>query len=249
MKIIRFCYRNRISWGKLDGDTVWAFVGRPWNSALRKLELSFKKVTLLAPYDGGKIILAGLNYNDHAREMKMPAPKEPVIFLKPATAVIGHDAKIICPLQSKNVHYEAELAFVVGKKAKNVKLTQAAKYIFGYTCLNDVTARDLQAKDGQWTRAKSFDTFCPLGPFIETDYDWRHKNIQLCLNGSLKQDSTTDNFIFDPPSLLAFISAVMTLYPGDIISTGTPPGVGPIRRGDIVEVAIAGLGRLVNKVT
>jgi 2-keto-4-pentenoate hydratase/2-oxohepta-3-ene-1,7-dioic acid hydratase in catechol pathway len=249
MKVVRFSYRNKISWGTLDDNKIRVFTDCPWNSTLKTQELSLKKVTLLAPYDGGKIILAGLNYKDHAREMNMPIPKEPVIFMKPATAVIGHDAKIIYPTQSKNVHYEAELAFIIGKKAKNVKSSQAAKYIFGYTCLNDVTARDLQAKDGQWTRAKGFDTFCPLGPFIDTTYDWQRKNIRLYLNGLLKQDSTTSNVIFNPSRLLAFISTVMTLYPGDIISTGTPWGVGPMRRGDTVEVVIVGLGRLTNKVT
>jgi 2-keto-4-pentenoate hydratase/2-oxohepta-3-ene-1,7-dioic acid hydratase in catechol pathway len=249
MRIVRFCYRDNISWGKLDGDKVRVFVDRPWNSTLKATNIPLKKIIPLAPYDGGKIILAGLNYKDHAREMNMPIPKKPVIFMKPATSVIGTNDAIVYPTQSKNVHYEAELAFVVGRKARNVKLTQAAKYIFGYTCLNDVTARDLQAEDGQWTRAKGFDSFCPLGPFIETVYDWRHKDIQLYLNSSLKQSSTTDNLIFGPSYLLTFISTIMTLYPGDIISTGTPPGVGPMRRGDTVEVMIVGLGRLANKVT
>ena len=167
----------------------------------------------------------------------------------PDVAVIGPDEKVIAPRMSQNLHYEAELAFIVGRKAKDIKPAQAKKYIFGFTCLNDVTARDLQAKDGQWTRAKSFDTFCPVGPFIETNYDWRHKAVKLYLNGATKQSSTTDNFIFSPFHLLGFISSVMTLYPGDLISTGTPSGVGPMLPGDCVEVVIEGLGALSNKVT
>jgi len=249
MKIVRFKYQKNIFWGKLGNDTVSAFGDYPWNSKLKSKKIPLKGVSLLAPYDGGKVILAGLNYKDHAREMKMPTPKEPIIFLKPPTAVTGPDTKIVYPAQSKNLHYEAELAFIVGKTAKNIKPADSAKYILGYTCLNDVTARDLQTKDGQWTRAKGFDTFCPLGPWIETAYDWRHKAIKLCLNGGVRQASTTDNFIFDPHYLLAFISSVMTLYPGDVVSTGTPPGVGPMLSGDCVEVTIEGLGALTNKVT
>ncbi|MBU2044132.1 MAG: fumarylacetoacetate hydrolase family protein [Candidatus Omnitrophica bacterium] len=196
-----------------------------------------------------KIILCGLNYRDHAKELKMKIPKEPVIFLKPLTTLIGPGDKIIYPKGVKRLDYEAELALVIKKKAKGIPFKEARKYILGFTCLNDVTARDLQNKDGQWTRAKSFDTFCPLGPHVETDLDVSNLRIQTYLNRKLKQDSTTSQLIFSVGYLVTFISKVMTLFPGDIISTGTPPGVGPMKPGDIVEVKIEGIGTLRNEVT
>src|SRR3989338_7178718 len=182
-------------------------------------------------FNPSKIILTGLNYRDHAKELKMKIPKTPVIFLKPATALIGHQDKIIYPKGVKRLDYEAELALVIKKKARNVSFGQAKDYILGYTCLNDVTARDLQEKDGQWTRAKSFDTFCPAGPRMETELDTSNLKIQSYLNGKLKQDSTTRRLIFSPAYLVFFISQIMTLLPGDIISTGTPAGVGPMHPG------------------
>ena len=195
-----------------------------------------------------KIIAIGLNYYDHARELKMPVPDHPIMFIKPASAVIMNGGSIIYPRQSKNVHYEGELAMVIGKKAKNVKKSDANKYIKGFTCANDVTARDLQNIDGQWTRAKSFDTFCPLGPRIIKNIDPMNLNIRTRINGKTKQNSNTKNMIFNVYELVSFVSSVMTLLPGDVILAGTPPGVGPLKIGDIVEVEIEKIGILKNMV-
>jgi 2-keto-4-pentenoate hydratase/2-oxohepta-3-ene-1,7-dioic acid hydratase in catechol pathway len=202
-------------------------------------------MTVLKP---SKIIAIGLNYYDHARELKMPVPDHPIMFIKPASAVIMNGGSIIYPRQSKNVHYEGELAMVIGKKAKNVKKSDANKYIKGFTCANDVTARDLQNIDGQWTRAKSFDTFCPLGPRIIKNIDPMNLNIRTRINGKTKQNSNTKNMIFNVYELVSFVSSVMTLLPGDVILAGTPPGVGPLKIGDIVEVEIEKIGILKNMV-
>jgi len=195
-----------------------------------------------------KIIAIGLNYYDHARELKMPVPDHPIMFMKPASAVIKNGGSIIYPRQSKNVHYEGELAIVIGKKARNISRSAAVKYIRGYTCANDITARDIQNIDGQWTRAKSFDTFCPLGPRVVKDIDPMNLNIRTKVNGRIKQNSNTKNMIFNVHELVSFVSSVMTLLPGDVIITGTPPGVGPLSVGDTVEVEIEGIGILKNKV-
>jgi len=196
-----------------------------------------------------KIIAVGLNYRDHAEELKMPIPKNPILFLKPPTSVIGDGEDIIYPPQVGELHYEAELAVVIGKKGKNIKIQDAAKYIKGFTCANDVTARDQQKADVQWTRAKSYDTFCPLGPALVQNIDPNKLSIKLYLNGEVKQSSNTSNMIFKVEELISFISGIMTLLPGDIIITGTPPGVGPMKKGDTVEVEIEGIGKLKNKVT
>lgn len=196
-----------------------------------------------------KIICVGLNYRDHAEELKMSLPASPIIFLKPPTAVIGDGEDIIYPdWMTKNLHYEAELAIVIGEKAHRISEKDAEKYIEGYTCGNDVTARDLQNLDGQWTRSKSFDTFCPLGPRVVKDLNPNKLDIQLLLNGEIKQSSNTGQMIFKPAYLVSFISQIMTLLPGDVILTGTPPGVGPMRKGDTVVVEIEGIGRLTNKI-
>jgi len=195
-----------------------------------------------------KIIAIGLNYYDHARELKMPVPDHPIMFMKPSSAVIKNGGSIIYPRQSRNVHYEGELAIVIGKKAKNISKSAAGKYIKGYTCANDVTARDIQNIDGQWTRAKSFDTFCPLGPKVVKNIDPLNLNIHTRVNGKIKQNSNTKNMIFNVYELVSFVSSVMTLMPGDVIITGTPPGVGPMHVGNTVEVEIEGIGILKNKV-
>jgi len=195
-----------------------------------------------------KIIAIGLNYYDHARELKMAVPDHPIMFMKPASAVIKNGGSIIYPRQSKNVHYEGELAIVIGKKARNIPRSAAGKYIKGYTCANDVTARDIQNIDGQWTRAKSFDTFCPLGPRIVKGIDPLNLNICTRVNGKIKQNSNTKNMIFDVYELVSFVSSVMTLLPDDVIITGTPPGVGLLSVGDTVEVEIEGIGILKNKI-
>ncbi len=198
-----------------------------------------------------KIVCVGLNYHCHAKELGMNTPHHPIIFLKPASCLIGPKESIIYPKMSKRVDYEAELALIIKDRIKNIKESQVMRHIEGITCLNDVTARDLQKKDGQWTRAKSFDTFCPIGPKIvpwTKDLDPNNLKIQSFLNGKLKQDSNTSNFIFKIEKLVSFISGVMTLFPGDVISTGTPKGIGPMKKGDNVEVRIEGVGSLVNYV-
>ena len=195
-----------------------------------------------------KIICVGTNYGAHARELGMKIPGEPLIFLKPPSSIIYDSQDIIYPRAAERLDYEAELAVVIGKKASRIKGKDAPKYILGYTCLNDVTARDLQKKDGQWTRSKSFDTFCPIGPVIVTDLDPADVKVESYLNGELKQSSSTGDLIFPVNSLVSFISGIMTLMPGDIISTGTPEGVGPMHPGDVIEIKIKGIGSLKNKV-
>ena len=211
----------------------------------RQCELD--ELQFLPPIRPTKIVAVGLNYKDHAAEMQKKLPEEPLIFIKPNSSIIPHLGTIVKPDASKRVDYESELAVVIGKTAKNVKKEEAADYIFGYTCLNDVTARDLQAKDIQYTRAKGFDTFAPVGPYIETEIE-NPSNLQIrgYLNGELKQSSNTSNLIFNPYELIEFISGIMTLFPGDIISTGTPSGVGSLNKGDIFEIEIENIGRLKN---
>ena len=227
---------------EIDGDIFTEF-------KVTEKKYSIKNVKILAPCFPSKVVAVGLNYIDHAKELCMKAPEEPILFMKPSTSVIGPNDNIIYPKMSRRVDYEAELAVVIKDKTKNVKPEEAHTHIFGYTCLNDVTARDLQKKDGQWTRAKSFDTFCPIGPYIVTDINPDNLKIALFLNGQLKQSSFTSNLIFNVQKLVSFISKVMTLFPGDIITTGTPSGIGPLKRGDKVEVVIEKVGRLRNFVS
>ena len=250
MRIVKFIHKNRISWGVLEADSVRPLKAGPFAKLQpAKDKIPVYNVKLLAPAEPGKIILCGLNYRDHAKELKLPLPQEPVIFLKPATALIGHKQGIVYPPDVNRLDYEAELAIVIKKPAKNIPEKKAAGYILGYTCLNDITARDLQKKDVQWTRSKSFDTFCPLGPWVETALDPSSLKIRSYLNGRLVQDSCTSRMIFSVNYLLAFISRIMTLLPGDVISTGTPPGVGRMLPQDKIEVEIEGIGRLINTVT
>ncbi len=206
-----------------------------------------EEVELLAPSQPSKIICVGLNYIEHARELNMQLPEEPILFIKPPSAAIGSGEKIIYPIYSRQVDYEGELAVVIAKRSKDISAQIAWKYILGYTCFNDVTARDLQARDGQWTRAKSFDTFAPFGPWI-ANIDPSEVDIQTRVNGKAKQDSNTSDLIFGIPKLIEFISHIMTLEPGDVIATGTPPGVGPLKKGDVVEIEIEGIGTLRNTV-
>jgi 2-keto-4-pentenoate hydratase/2-oxohepta-3-ene-1,7-dioic acid hydratase in catechol pathway len=195
-----------------------------------------------------KVIALGLNYRDHAEEFKMPIPKEPIIFMKPATAVIYGGGEIIYPKNATRVDYEAELAIVIGKEARNVPADRVAEFIMGYTCLNDVTERDMQTRDGQWTRAKGFDTFCPVGPVITDEIDPNAADVKSFLNGELKQHSNTKNLIFNIGQIVEFVTSVMTLLPGDMIATGTPSGVGPMKPGDEIVIEIEGIGRLANRV-
>ena len=201
--------------------------------------LGLEEVFLLPPCQPTKIVCVGLNYVKHALELKMPLPEEPILFLKPPSCHPGPGRAYRLSSSSQQVDYEGELAVVIGKRCKNILAEEAEKYILGYTCFNDVTARDLQRKDGQWTRAKSFDTFAPFGPWIAR-IDPSDADIQTRINGKVVQKSNTSDLIFDVPKLVQFISGVMTLEPGDVIATGTPPGVGPLQKGDAVEVGSRG---------
>ncbi|MCS7144440.1 MAG: fumarylacetoacetate hydrolase family protein [Archaeoglobaceae archaeon] len=212
------------------------------------LEFPVACIKFLPPVIPSKIVAVGLNYLDHAEELGMPTPEEPIIFMKPPSAVIGDGDSIIIPGASKRVDYEGELAVVIGKRCRNVSKEKAKDFILGYTCFNDVTARDLQAKDGQWTRAKSFDTFAPLGPYVVEIDDPRNLKIETRVNGEIKQRSNTSNMIFDVYSLIEFISSIMTLEAGDVIATGTPAGIGMLKSKDFVEVEIEKIGVLRNSV-
>jgi 2-keto-4-pentenoate hydratase/2-oxohepta-3-ene-1,7-dioic acid hydratase in catechol pathway len=203
---------------------------------------------VLAPCQPTKIVAVGRNYAAHAAELGNETPAEPLIFLKPPSAVIGPGAEILYPSLSQRVDHEAELAVVIGKPAWRVPAHRALEYVLGYTCGNDVTARDLQESDNQWTRAKGFDTFCPLGPWIVTDLDPTHVRIQCRVNGQLRQDGNTSQLAHGIPRLLEYISHVMTLLPGDVILTGTPAGISPLHPGDRVDIEIEGLGTLTNTV-
>ncbi|MDF2615205.1 MAG: 5-carboxymethyl-2-hydroxymuconate Delta-isomerase [Clostridia bacterium] len=206
------------------------------------------KVKILPPCMPSKAVCVGLNYRDHAEELGIAIPKEPVIFMKPPTTIIAHKENIIYPKMSTRVDYEGELGVVIKKTAKNVDEKDAKEFILGYTCANDVTARDLQKKDGQWTVCKSFDTFLPIGPVIETSIDPDHLEIKTYVNDELKQHSNTKHLIFNVYFLISYISQVMTLLPGDIILTGTPAGIGPTRSGDKVSIEIEKIGTLINYV-
>ena len=206
-----------------------------------------EEVFLLPPCQPTKIVCVGLNYVKHAQELKMPLPEEPILFLKPPSAILAPSGQIIYPSSSQQLDYEGELAVVIGKRCKNIQAEEAEKYILGYTCFNDVTARDLQRIDVQWTRAKSFDTFAPFGPWI-AKIDPSDADIETRVNGNVVQKSNTSDLIFNVPQLVQFISGVMTLEPGDVIATGTPPGVGQLQKGDALEVEIEGIGVLKNTV-
>ena len=242
--------------GQIDPDAVVvALAGDPLYAGVkvRDEEHRLADVKLLAPVlPRSKVIGIGRNYAAHAAEMGNDLPPEPLMFLKPNTSVIGPGEAILYPPQTKNLHYEGELAVVIGRICRDVPAEQATDVIFGYTVANDVTARDLQKSDGQWARAKGMDTFCPLGPWIEDDLDphafAEGRRVQTYLNGDLVQDGSTADLIFDIPALVAHVSAAMTLLPGDVILTGTPEGVGPMEVGDDVEVSIEGLGSLANTV-
>lgn len=249
MKFVRYEKDGSINYGSLEGNIVRKIEGDIFKDyRITEESNDINSVRLLSPCVPGKIVAVGINYRDHAVEMEHDLPEDPIIFIKPSTSVIGPEDKIICPEMSKRVDYEAELALVIGKTAKNVKPEDALDYVLGATCLNDVTARDLQKKDGQWTRAKSFDTFAPMGPYIVTGVDYNNLDIELVLNGEIKQKSNTSCFIAKAHQIVSYVSRIMTLDPGDVIATGTPSGVGPMKKGDVVEVRLEGVGVLKNYV-
>ncbi len=234
-----------------DDSVVVALAGDPLYVGinLTDKQVLLSDVRLLAPViPRSKVVGIGKNYAAHAAEMDSDVPAEPLMFLKPNTSVVGPGDPVFYPKQSQNVHYEGELAVVIGRICRDVAPERVDDVIYGYTVGNDVTARDLQRGDVQFTRAKGFDSFCPLGPWIETELDTGDLRVQTHLNGDLKQDGTTKDMIFDVRALVSYVSSVMTLLPGDVILTGTPEGVGPMNVGDEVEVTIAGIGSLTNKV-
>ena len=249
MRTCRFRRGGRELYGVIDGLEVRALSAEPWAGGLPQGP-SFKlsEVTLLAPTVPTKVVAVGRNYRAHARELGNEVPKEPLIFIKPSTAVVGPGAEIRLPEVSKEVHYEAEMACVMGKALGRASAAEAREAVFGWTCLNDVTARDIQRAEAHFTRAKSFDTFCPLGPVIETAMDPLEAVVSCRVNGEQRQRGFAGDMTFDPFALVAFISNVMTLLPGDVVSTGTPEGVGKLERGDWVEVEVSGVGVLKNPV-
>ncbi len=249
MKIVRFTAEHKTKYGILNGELVQVIEDKPFRY-LKPTDHYYQlsEVKLLPPCTPSKIVALGLNYRSHAKEFNAPLPNAPLIFLKPSTAVIGPDADIVYPASSTRVDYEGELAVVIKKPVWRVSIEDALDYVLGYTCFNDVTTRDLQAKDKQWTRAKSFDTFAPIGPCIQTELDPGNVYVETYLNGELKQRGNTSDLIFTVPELINFISNVMTLLPGDIIATGTPSGIGPMYPGDTVEIKIEPIGTLRNYV-
>jgi 2-keto-4-pentenoate hydratase/2-oxohepta-3-ene-1,7-dioic acid hydratase in catechol pathway len=238
--------------GELDDDAVVvALAGDPLYVGMKPTEEQHRlaDVRLLAPVlPRSKVVGIGKNYAAHAAEMGGEVPEEPLMFLKPNTSVVGPGDPVYYPPQTRELHYEGELAVVIGRICRDVPAEQVADVVFGYTVGNDVTARDLQRSDVQFTRAKGFDSFCPLGPWIETELDTGSLRVQTFLNGDVMQDGSTADMIFDVPRLVAHVSSVMTLLPGDVILTGTPEGVGPMQVGDEVDVVVSGIGTLTNKV-
>ena len=250
MKLAHFTTENHARWGVVEGGQVIEVVGSIYGDwELSKSRYLLSSVKILPPDSPNKLIGVGLNYADHCREAGRPIPEEPFIFLKAPTAMIGHEQAIAIPFPDHEIHHEGELTLVIRRAAKNVEPEDALNYVLGYTCGNDVSDRTMQKRDSAPTRGKSLDTFAPLGPFIVTDIGNPDKlQIECLVNGVVRQSSNTDQFVFNVPTLVSFLSKMMTLLPGDLVMTGTPPGVGPIRAGDVVEVRIEGIGTLRNSV-
>lgn len=249
VRLVRFRHGDRIATGALEDEHIHPLKGTFFeNPVPTGEEIPVSSVKLLAPVLPSKVVCIGRNYVEHAEEMGGEVPEEPVIFLKPSTAVIGPDDPIPYPPTTRRVDHEGELGVVIGRLAQRMKIEEAGRVILGFTCGNDVTARDLQKKDGQWTRGKGFDGFCPLGPWVQTDVDPMDLAIECRVNGEARQTARTSQLTFGPAELVSFISHVMTLLPGDVILTGTPAGVGPLEVGDRVEVEVEGIGTLANPV-
>jgi 2-keto-4-pentenoate hydratase/2-oxohepta-3-ene-1,7-dioic acid hydratase in catechol pathway len=255
MRIVRFALNDWSGYGVIKNNRVYRLAGDPFidPAVLKNPEFAgqshaLNQVSLLAPCQPGKIVCLGVNYRPHAQEMQHNLPSSPLIFLKPSTAVIGPQEPIVFPRGWQRVDYEGELGIVIGQKARYVSEAKARDYVLGYTCVNDVTERQLQKEDGQWTRAKGFDTFAPIGPWIETEVSPDDLKLETLLNGEVRQSARTSELIFGISQLISFISGIMTLLPGDIISTGTPGGIGPMQPGDSVEIKIENIGSLKNPV-
>jgi 2-keto-4-pentenoate hydratase/2-oxohepta-3-ene-1,7-dioic acid hydratase in catechol pathway len=251
VKVLRFWNAGNAAYGVLDPESgeVREVAGTPFDGIRFTGDTHrLKDVRLLAPVVPSKIVAVGLNYKDHAREMGKKIPDEPLIFLKAPSALNHPGGDVVYPRAAQRLDYEAELAVVIGRIAKDVEEREAASAIFGYTCINDVTARDLQARDGLYARAKGFDTFAPIGPWIETEIDPSALRVRCLVNGEIRQDGNTREMGASVFRLVEFISHVMTLYPGDVIATGTPPGVGPVKVGDVMTIEVDGIGALTNRV-
>jgi 2-keto-4-pentenoate hydratase/2-oxohepta-3-ene-1,7-dioic acid hydratase in catechol pathway len=249
MKTVRFKAGETKYYGILDGDVITKLAREPYEGIMPLDKMyDLTEVKLLAPCTPTKIVALGLNYKSHAEETHNPIPGSPIIFIKPTTCIIGPEDNIVYPPSTTRVDYECELGVVIGKKTRMVSVDDALDYVFGYTCVNDVTARDHQRDDGQWTRGKGHDTFGPIGPCIETGLDPGNVVVSTYLNGELKQQQNTSDLIFSVPEMISFISGVMTLLPGDVIATGTPSGIGPMKPGDTVEIKIEPIGILRNYV-
>jgi 2-keto-4-pentenoate hydratase/2-oxohepta-3-ene-1,7-dioic acid hydratase in catechol pathway len=249
VRIARFSHEGDVSFGVIEGDAVAQITAHPFGPIeFTGGRAPLSAVRMLAPVLPSKVVAIGKNYASHAAEMGGDVPEQPLIFLKPSTAVVGDGDEIASPASSERVDYEGELAVVIGRLCRDVPVERAMEVVLGYTCANDVTARDQQKTDGQWSRAKGYDTFCPLGPWIETDIDPSDLAIVTRLNGEVKQDSRTSLIVHKIPTLISYITSCMTLLPGDVILTGTPDGIGPMQIGDTVEVEIEGIGTLSNRV-
>ena len=249
MRIARYLIQGKALTGRLEADTLIPLPApQPESLSPGGPPIPLGGARLLAPCQPGKIVGVGLNYRDHARERSKMLPAEPLLFLKPPSAVVGPGEPIQLPPGVGRVDHEAELAIVIGSTARNLAVANAGQAILGYTCFNDVTARELQDREIQFTRAKGYDSFAPMGPWIETELDPSDLAIEARVNGVLRQSSRTRELIFPPAFLVAYISRVMTLYPGDVIATGTPAGIGSLHAGDAVEITIEGIGTLANPV-
>ncbi|PRX95670.1 fumarylacetoacetate hydrolase family protein [Allonocardiopsis opalescens] len=253
MRIARYSIADEVAFGVVENDGQDDYVSRIAGHPFTGIQFTGERhplvdVRLLAPILPSKVVCVGRNYAEHAKEFGNEVPEEPVLFLKPSTSVVGHNDPVIYPPLSERVDFEGELAVVIGRLCREVPAEKAGDVIFGYTIGNDVTARDLQRKDGQWTRGKGFDTFCPLGPWITTGADPADLALTTSVDGELRQSGRTSQLIHDVPALVAYISQVMTLLPGDVILTGTPAGVGPLEVGQQVSVSIESLGTLTNRV-
>ena len=249
VRIARFSHDGDVAFGAVEDSDLAEIAGHPFGPiTFTGRRLPIASVRMLPPVLPSKVVAIGRNYAAHASEMGGDVPERPLIFLKPSTAVVGAGAAIAYPPSSEQVDFEGELAVVISRLCRDVPEERAAEVVLGYTCGNDVTARDQQKADGQWSRAKGYDTFCPLGPWIATDLDVADLRITTSLNGETKQDGRTSQIVHKVPALIAYVTACMTLLPGDVILTGTPAGVGPMQVGDEVAVEIEGLGRLANRV-
>ncbi|HXF62701.1 MAG TPA: fumarylacetoacetate hydrolase family protein [Caldilineaceae bacterium] len=257
MRIVRFIEQGRRlldgelfpAWGLLEDGVVHPLAQAPYlgiqvSGAARPLD----QLRLVAPATPSKLVCVGRNYAEHAAELGNEVPPEPLIFLKPPSSLTGPDAPVVYPAISERVDHEGELALMIGRRARNLSEAEAASAIYGYTVANDVTARDLQRKDGQWTRGKGFDTFAPVGPWIDTEFDPANRAVRCLVNGEVRQDGNTALLIYSIARVLAFVTRFMTLEPGDLLLTGTPAGVGPVQPGDVMTVEVEGLGRLTNPV-